>query len=382
MPRKPQFGSIYKRGNIYWIKYSKDSTPQYESSGSPKYADAQNLLDQRRAQIFSGTHLDSKARRVTASDLLDSLERDYKINGKDHQWAERVLRKHLRPAFAGWRAAKIKYETVERYIEQRQSEGAANATINRELSLLHRAFTLGREAGRVTVVPTLPKKLKENNVRKGFFERDQFVAMRAALPPDVKPVMTFAYWTGCRKGEILSLVWPQVDLSERVVRLEPGETKNDEARVIPLVDELFEILKLQKAIRDERWPACPWVFFRHGKRIKDFRKAWEQASKAAGVIDDEGDPARLFHDLRRTGVRNLIRAGVPERVAMMISGHKTRSVFDRYNIVSERDLHEAGRRLNAYIREREFRTGGDKTVIVGVQSENPNSVETGPKLLN
>jgi len=138
-----------------------------------------------------------------------------------------------------------------------------------------------------------------------------------------------------------------------VVRLEPGETKNDEPRVIPLADELYEMLVMLKVDRDQKWPECPWVFCRCGRKIKNFRHAWDAACKAAGLIDENGDPAKMFHDLRRTGVRNLIRAGVPERVAMMISGHKTRSVFDRYNIVSERDLHEAGRRLNAYIRERE-----------------------------
>ena len=207
----------------------QERAPQYESSESCKYSDAQSLLEQRRAEIFNGTHFDSKARRISVGDLLDNVERHYKINGQDHEWAERVLRKHLRPVFGLCLAAKVRYETVERYIEQRQAEGAANATINRELSLLHRAFTLGKEAGRLTVVPTLPKKLKENNVRKGFCGRDQFVAVRSALPPDIKPVVTFAYWTGCRKGEILSLVWRQVDWAERVVRLEPGETKNDDS---------------------------------------------------------------------------------------------------------------------------------------------------------
>ena len=360
MPRKPQFGSIYRRGSLYWIKYYKNGEPVYESSESCKYGDAQRLLEQRRAEIYSGTHLDSRAKRVTVGDLLDGLERDYKINGKDHDWAERVLRKHLRPYFGSLRAATLKYENAQRYIEQRQACGAANATVNRELSLLHRAFSLGKEAGRVNAVPMLPKKLKENNVRKGFFEREHFVILRSSLPNEVKPIVTFAFWTGCRKGEILSLLWPQVDLIERVVRLEPGETKNDEPRVIPLVDELHEMLAMQKAARDQNWPECPWVFSRCGRKIKNFRHAWDAACKAAGLINENGGPARVFHDLRRTGVRNLIRAGVPERVAMMISGHKTRSVFDRYNIVSERDLHEAGRWLNAYIRERESQSGDAK----------------------
>ena len=148
--------------------------------------------------------------------------------------------------------------------------------------------------------------------------------------------------------------WDQVDLLARVVRLEPGETKNDEPRTIPLTGELYEMLLHQKQIRDQSWPDCPWVFFRYGKCIKDIRGAWEQASKRAGLWNHEaGKPKRIFHDLRRTGARNLVRAGVPERVVMAIGGWKTRSVFDRYNIVSERDLHEAAAKLERHLAELE-----------------------------
>src|SRR5437867_11557074 len=151
----PKFGSIYLRGNVYWIKYYKDGKPFYESSESAKSGDAERLLDQRRAEIYSGTHLDNQARRLTVGTLLNSLERDYKINGKDHEWAERVGRKHIRPYFGDLSAATFKCEVARRYIEHRMSEGAANATINRELSLLHRAFTLGRESGNLVTVPLL-----------------------------------------------------------------------------------------------------------------------------------------------------------------------------------------------------------------------------------
>jgi integrase len=146
-----------------------------------------------------------------------------------------------------------------------------------------------------------------------------------------------------------------VDLDEGVVRLDPGTTKNDEPRVVPMTAELRSVLAEQKTLRDRDYPACQYVFFEDGKRISNFRGNWEPACFEAGLWtgdQETGKPTRLFHDLRRTGVRNLIRAGVPERVAMAISGHKTRSVFDRYNIVSESDLREAAGKLDSYLNQR------------------------------
>ena len=226
-----------------------------------------------------------------------------------------------------------------------------NGTINRELSLFRRAFTLGAEHDppKVSTVPRIPL-LEENNVRKGFFEHEDYSALLKTLPDELRAVLTFTYYTGCRKGEILGLQWSQVDLLQHVVRLEAGTTKNDEARLIPLAPELYEVLKMQKTIRDERYPNCLWVFFRDGEPILDFRGAWEEACNAARLWNAETKkPTKLFHDLRRTGVRNLVRAGVPEAVAMRISGHKTRSVFESYNIVTEADLKDAAQRLGQYI---------------------------------
>jgi len=175
-----------------------------------------------------------------------------------------------------------------------------NATINREIALLRWSFNLAKKSGKLNLVPVLPSKLAESNVRKGFFKREDFLRHREALPPAFKPVTTFAYWTGCRKEEILSLRWSQVDLEERAVRLEVGETKNDDARTIPLAGELLEMLRMQKQIRNSKWPGCPWLFFRNGKRIKSIRGAWDAACVAAGLVDENGDAVRLLHDLRRT----------------------------------------------------------------------------------
>jgi integrase len=173
-----------------------------------------------------------------------------------------------------------------------------------------------------------------------------------------------------------------VDLENKTIRLEPDETKNDEARIIPLADELLEMLRLQKQIRDDKWPECPWVFFRNGKRICSIRSAWDAACVAAGLVDENCDAIRLLHDLRRTGVRNLVGAGVPERVAMAISGHKTSSVFDRYNIVSERDLHDAARKVSSYISEADKAHDGDNLGTIEQSKWGSRGSPKPSKLLN
>lgn len=188
--------------------------------------------------------------------------------------------------------------------------------------------------------------LKENNIRKGFFEHGDFLALRRRLPGYLRGFITFAYKTGWRKGEISNLTWSQVDMKNRIVYLNPGETKNDEARTVYLDDELRAVIEEQWRDRKKRKAVSRYVFTaRDGKsKVQDIRKAWAKACTEAKIGN------RLFHDFRRTAIRNMIRAGIQETVAMMISGHKTRSVFDRYNIVSDEDLRLAAVKHEEYIR--------------------------------
>jgi len=157
----------------------------------------------------------------------------------------------------------------------------------------------------------------------------------------VKPVARFAYITGWRTlSEILPLQWRQVDFSGRIVTLDPGTTKNKDGRLFPFTADLLALLDEQKSKREGL--LCPWVFTYKGGQFKSYKRAWKTACRKAGL------PGMIPHDFRRTAVRNLVRAGVPERVAMQMTGHKTRSVFDRYHIVSQGDLFDAARRVDLF----------------------------------
>ena len=229
-------------------------------------------------------------------------------------------------------------------IDRSIGEGTANGTINRELTALKRMFNLAIQQ----TPPLIPSHykphfphLREDNVRKGFFTNQEYKLLRAALPDHLKIPFVISYWTGMRSGEILQLQWNQVDWDKGFLRLDPGTTKNEKGRHIPLAQD--GVLALRQWWRGSKlqYPACDWICHYRGKQLKSIpRKQWQKVCERVGLR------GRLFHDLRRTGVRNLIRAGVPERVAMEISGHRTRSVFDRYNIVSEQDLYQAQARLN------------------------------------
>ena len=156
---------------------------------------------------------------------------------------------------------------------------------------------------------------------------------------------------------MLTLQWRQVDLQAVEVRLDPGTTKNGKGRVTYLDGELLDVMREQRAfvlnLQRERGEIIPWVFVNPETtdRIRYFRRPGIHACKQTGLS------GRIFHDFRRTAVRNMVRAGVPEVVAMSISGHRTRSVFDRYNIVSEEDLREAARRVSSLSEKDQDKTG-------------------------
>jgi integrase len=340
-------GSIYLRGKVYWIKYYKDGKPLRESARSGDYETAQAELAKRINEVKHGKNPNIQLPRVKFEDLSKDFLSDYRINEKKSLKRAEASEKHLKGFFGGMRIIEITTSKIREYIEKRLEDEAAKGTINRELSALKRMLNLGAQCTppKVDRVPHIPT-LKENNIRKGFFEHSDFTALRDNLPDHLKPVITFGYVTGWRISEILDLEWSQVDRKNGIVRLDPGVTKNEEARTIYLDEELTEDFRELWDRRKKLGTALPHVFLnkKGTDRIDGFRKAWMAACKAAQI------GPKKFHDFRRTAVRNMVRAGIPERVAMTISGHKTRSVFDRYNIVNDRDLKLAAQAQREYLK--------------------------------
>lgn len=356
-------GRIFRRGKVYWIAYYHRGKEKRESSGSERETDAARLLRDRLRTAGTTAFTDPKVERVTFDELAEAYLRDYRINGKRSlRDAERSVRQ-LTTMFGGMRACDMDADRIEAYKDARLADRGPTsapiqpATVNRELAALRRMFSLACKTRRGFRHRPHIALLAENNTREGFAEPALFEAIVRDLrerDADVADVAEFAYGAAWRRGEVLTLKWSDVewrgaDHGAAVIRLRRAHSKNKQARVLPLSDKLL-------AIVHHRWTLrrldCPYLFHRKGRPIRDFRTSWREACKAAGVQPGRG--GLVFHDLRRSGVRNMRRAGIPEGVAMKISGHRTRAVFDRYNIVSEDDIAEAIELVSAHVaRERE-----------------------------
>jgi integrase len=336
MPKTNGAGTIYQRGNIWWVQVYIDGKPIIQSSKSKKKSEAVKLRNKLLAKKERGELSGGRPEKVLIGELLDDvLTSDIKESTR-YIW-KKVIAKNIRPFFGKLRAQRLSTDHMDEYRKKRKAAGRSDSTVNRELSILRTSFHNARKRTppKVYTVPYFPM-MQETTVRKGFLTDEQYAVLRDALPDELKALFVTAYISGIRKGELLAIAWPQVDFETCTITLEHGETKNQEARSVPIVaGDMRDLLLKAKHERDAGYPRSPWVFSRGGAPIKDFRWAWDEACKIAGV------PDLNFHDLRRTAVRNMRRAGIPQVVRMKISGHKTDSMERRYNIVDAEDLDNA-----------------------------------------
>jgi integrase len=378
-------GSIFHNGktDVWTIKFYFRGIPKRESSHSTDRAVAERLLKRRLAEVETKTFIPRT--NVKVDELIADMLHEYRREGRktiadvESRWGN-----HLKPFFTRLRADDLNTDLVQRYCARREEEGVKGPTINRELAILKHAFNLATECSppKVRNVPFFPM-YKESPARQGFLDDDKYTQLARRCNQEglwFRALLTTAYTFAFRKGELLKLRVRQVDLAAREINLEAGTTKNGEARVAPLTDEAATLLTaciVGKKPND-------YVFTRPATKpdlpaqpVRGFRKRWwtvccdvglgefvcrdcypklrEQTVDAKGNCSACGKKWKrnelkyeglLFHDLRRSGIRNMRLLGVSETIGMKISGHKTRSVYDRYNIIDKRDITEVGRKLN------------------------------------
>ena len=323
-------------GRVWWIEYYADGQRRRERIGTNKAA-AEHRLREVKMAIAEGRFVNKspdakttfkqlaawylslpevKAKRSYDRDLL-SLDRLIPFSG------DKIIRE-ITPAM------------VEAYRQERLNTPSgrtpntmtAPATVNRELACLKTIFNKAIANGKAERNPAGKiKLLKENNERNRILSPEEYERLLAACPAHVKPIVKVAYLTAMRQGEILSLTWDRIDLKEEVIRLRPEDTKTNEGRIIPLAPELVAMFKAMP----RGLPNTP-VFVYQGRSVGEIRKAFAAAVKRAGIEDF------TFHDLRHTAINNWRLAGHDYFRIMAASGHKTMSVFKRYNSVSREEL--------------------------------------------
>jgi integrase len=339
MKRPRGTGSIFLRGKVLWIRYYRNGRGFSESTHSDSKTTARAMLQRRKSEIDTGT-FNPQQSKVRVSDLMATTLQRYENDAlKSIADARTRWTLHLKPEFEHLLAANVTSDMLESYVNKRLKEGAEPGTVNRELSLLKRGFTLAMQSTppKIRLMPHFPH-LREDNIRTGFVtdaEAERIIAECSKVGLWAVALITTLFEFGFRVGEAVNLRVRQVDLANRTIVLNPGETKSGKGRTAVMTSRVYELLKacvMGKQPDD-------YVFTRDGKRVIDFRVTWTNVTKAVGL------PDLLVHDLRRSAVKRMIRRGISQTTAMKISGHRTESIFRRYAIVGEEDLRDAARKL-------------------------------------
>ena len=380
--------TLFKRpdSKFYWMKWYDFAGTFYRvSTKSTTLRLAKQIARKKEEELIKGSGI-VEIKSLTMKDLVEKVEQDYKKNSRKSLNKVHHRGNTIVDFFKNKRLVAITEIDIDDYIERRLENGRKPGTINRELALIKRGYNLLLEKKMIKQMPVI-KMLAEDNVRTGFFEKWEYNTLMKHSPDYLQPVIQFAYVSGWRREEITNLGWSMVDLEAGIITLPVGYCKNKDGRVYPMDEDILELFRNlwtvrhfmlnvkegyeegfkngyksfngkeygQKVIGLPFWDTN-YVF--HNKnitnRLKDFHKAWNNACKDAEIVK------RLFHDFRRTAVRNLIRSAVPEKIAMEITGHRTRSVFSRYNIVNTEDMKIAVEKQRIYLAKQSDEKPDDK----------------------
>jgi integrase len=358
-------GRLWQKGEIWWMQYYVHGQQVRESSGSRKKIVAERLMEKRLAEKKAGVLRITNAEKLRYEQMRDALYAKYRNEGhrslrrskKDNREWVAGVHPHLDNFFAGYRAIEITTAEMRRFIDKRIAEGAAKGTVNGSLAALSAMFGVAFKSGliRRDDIPHFPLFRKLNNQRWIRLTPEEFNRLHGALPEHLKAPTRLAYYNGLRREEVFGLKWSDVDWDAGIIRLSGTVTKSGEPRATPIPEPVLADLR---ALFPKRTPSLGFVFELDRDRIGDFRKTWRDALRRAKLPTEF-----VFHGLRYCAASNLTSAGVPQVLAQRITGHVTASIFRRYNLVSDADLTDVGRKITAYNENRA------KTGQIGSQDE-------------
>lgn len=312
----------YKRGRVWWIRYTgSDGKMHFESSGSHRARDAATLLDKRRGEVQAGTAPPKRIPDYLFSELAKRYEK-WAVHQKAFD-RKRYFIDALKARFGSHTLRAISAFAVEQYRSDQLSAGKKHATANRHLACLKHMYSKAVEwemveeaaAKRVRGV----KMLKEENLQLRFLSIAESHRLVAVCDGVLRDVVICGLSTGMRREEMLSLTWSQVDLVHGLLRLE--KTKSGELRMIPISNSLRDVLERRATVRE----GSPYVFTDgKGRRMKDLRRGFRSALKAAGI------PHMRFHDLRSTFASHLVMSGVDLTTVKELLGHHDIKMTLRY----------------------------------------------------
>lgn len=365
MPKRERgqgsIGHVSGSKYLYIWYYDHQGKQHRESTKSELKSVAQEMLNARLAAMGRGEKSPTEIKAVRYEQMREVLIAHYRENkigqlveekqadGSIKAYPAKRPLKPLDEFFAGMPLSAMDTDVFRLYRAKQKENRIDDPTINRHLALLRRMIRLSvRERKLSFAVPYFPMVSEAGRVRKGFLPPEQFAKLRDAMPGELRPYLTFLYEDVSRTAAAKDIVWSWVDFDEQVIEIPEEVTKTGEPQTLPMSDELAAMLK-RKFRRDDS-PVFDTTNFR-----KEFRKACAAVGlgKLTKMVSERGHRWEKYeglipHDLRRSGIRNMVRAGVRESVAMRISGHKTRSIFDRYNITSVDDVRDAIRAVTVY----------------------------------
>lgn len=343
---------LKKNGNIrYWISYRIGGKQKREFVGySAEEAAAAD--GKRKAQKKEGRILDILPEaKLTFQDLADWFLSQSKIQGLAYYKTLKYNLAAFNKNFGQHLVNNLKLLDLENYQSFRKEEGKSDSYIDQEIGAARRMLVKAWENDMVSGDTLKPFKRLKKMLKKGSNKRDRVLSVEeynslvSNLPYHAKNIIITAFYTGMRRGEVMSLTWDRIDFRMRLIRLEREVTKDNERRYIPISDTLLTILKeIPRDTGDDH------VFLYRGLPLKDIRASLKKACEKSGIPYGRNvENGVTFHDLRHTFNTNMRKAGTHDTVTMDITGHSTREMFDRYNTIDEKEKMEAVNHMDSMV---------------------------------